>query len=144
MTSPWIDVKEHIDSIGIGNPFFVRSVDCKNVTDKLSTIGFDVAVIQRNSANTERDFFVEISRMMRFPSYFGNNWDAFADCFDESIYSRDRSMAIVWENASDVARTNPRFFVKAVHELLVSTASAGQRTSGDKLQIEVFLSGEWD
>ncbi len=38
------------------------------------------AVIDGRSSRTRAAFFTEAARALRFPDYFGHNWDAFADC----------------------------------------------------------------
>lgn len=39
--------------------------------------------LDAGSILTETDFFAAVARVMRFPDYFGNNWDALDECLGD-------------------------------------------------------------
>jgi RNAse (barnase) inhibitor barstar len=44
----------------------------------------------------------ELARLFDFPSYYGHNWDAFADCIDDVIaHSGGSPVAVVWHHLDD-------------------------------------------
>ena len=53
-----------------------------------------VAYLEGELCETERDFLLQVAKIFRFPSYYGENWNAFDECIcdlewlDLSQYSR--------------------------------------------------------
>ena len=47
---------------------------------------------------TLNDFFREVSSSMRFPYYFGWNWDAFSECITDLDWLKFKSIQIVIDN----------------------------------------------
>lgn len=47
---------------------------------------------------TVDDFFREISSSMRFPFYFGQNWDAFDECITDLEWLKFKSIQIVFDH----------------------------------------------
>jgi hypothetical protein len=45
--------------------------------------GLDVYRIDIGHVHDKRDFLARVAKAMRFPDWFGGNWDAFADCLKD-------------------------------------------------------------
>lgn len=57
-----------------------------------------VSHIRGSLCSTLDDFFREISCSMRFPNYFGWNWDAFDECITDLDWLKFESIQIVIDN----------------------------------------------
>lgn len=58
--------------------------------------------IDGNKVHDKKTLFAEFSDKLQFPSYFGSNWDAFADfLMDMSWLAKNNSYLIIYQN-SDV------------------------------------------
>lgn len=42
-------------------------------------------VIDGRACRTRAELFTELARVLRFPAYFGRNWDALADCLRDVV-----------------------------------------------------------
>lgn len=51
--------------------------------------------IDLSHLHTRDQLFWEFSRIFSFPSYFGNNWDAFFDCMS-SLHPDDTILKNIW------------------------------------------------
>jgi RNAse (barnase) inhibitor barstar len=52
-------------------------------------------VIRGRKCATPADFFNEAAAALQFPPYFGENWDAFADCFRDLGRFGDKAAVVV-------------------------------------------------
>ncbi|GAB1818487.1 barstar family protein [Herbidospora sp. RD11066] len=53
------------------------------------------AVIDARACRTRAALFDETARVLRFPAYFGRNWDAFADSLGDALRAGTTLLAIV-------------------------------------------------
>ena len=72
------------------------------------------------AARDKHKFLSAIAGALRFPDYFGHNWDAFYDCLLE-IEHGGRGTLIVLRSASDFARAEPDEFAAAMGALTDAT-----------------------
>jgi len=70
-------------------------VDSLNVTDKAS-------------------FLRETATVMRFPDYFGENWDAFYDCLSDGSERFGKGLSLVFNDLSCFAGNQPEDFHTAI------------------------------
>ena len=62
-------------------------------------------VVDGRACWTRAAFFEEVARVLRFPGYFGRNWDAFADCLRDTTGAGD--IALVVTHAEDLLADEP-------------------------------------
>ncbi|MGP3966006.1 barstar family protein [Nonomuraea sp. 3N208] len=60
------------------------------------------AVIDGRACRTRAAFFEEVARALRFPDYFGRNWDALTDCLRDT-----GAIALIVEHADELLSTEP-------------------------------------
>ena len=92
-----------------------------------------------DSANVEdkADFLRKTATAMRFPHYFGENWDAFYDCLTDIAEPTEAGMVVVFTDLSRFARGAPAAFQAAI-EIMTDAVSYWER-AGNQLLILVGL-----
>jgi hypothetical protein len=68
---------------------------------------FAVAVLDGNRAGTRAEFFQEIARALRFPNYFGRNWDAVYDCLTDFNWLPAAGYVLVLDGFDHLATNEP-------------------------------------
>jgi len=87
----------------------VQRIESENVTDKAG-------------------FLHATATAMRFPDYFGENWDAFYDCLTDRAESAQRGMVVIFSDLSRFAREAPEAFRMAV-DVMTDAATYWEQTS---------------
>lgn len=69
----------------------------------------DLAVMEGslNNIETDRDLFSVISGSMKFPDYFGGNWDALGDCLIDMDWLPSNGYLLVLRDAKNGWSKNP-------------------------------------
>ena len=78
--------------------------------------GMAVVPVRLAAARDKKAFLNTVAEALRFPDYFGHNWDAFYDCLIE-LKPGDGGTLIVLREASGFARAEPDEFAAAVAAL---------------------------
>jgi RNAse (barnase) inhibitor barstar len=76
--------------------------------------------VVRITAGNARDklaFLKVAAEALQFPSYFGQNWDAFYDCLTDLALRPGERLTIAFDNLSGFARADPDEFAAAVDAL---------------------------
>lgn len=63
---------------------------------------FILKVIEGASCKTLNEFFVEFSRVLEFPSYFGRNWDALDECITDLEWMPGCGYILLVQNADQL------------------------------------------
>jgi Barstar (barnase inhibitor) len=71
---------------------------------------------------TKAGFLEASARALRFPSYFGHNWDAFEESLNDMSWAPAQGYLIVFDRAGQFARTQPADFAVALSILQESVA----------------------
>lgn len=59
----------------------------------------------------DKDQFLDSSaKILRFPDYFGNNWDAFEDCLTDMSWHVSEGYVILYDRFHTLAENSPRDF----------------------------------
>ncbi|GAA2107631.1 barstar family protein [Actinomadura alba] len=94
------------------------------------------AVVDGRACRTRAAFFTEVARVLRFPAYFGRNWDALADCLRDACL-RDACLreagdagkvTLIFERAEELLADEPPeqlATLLAVLAVLADEADAG-------------------
>jgi len=110
---------------------------------------FDVADVQRTVEHadfgfahvdgwlneTKVEFLAAVGKALGFPDYYGQNFDALADCLHD-IGSRQAGVVLLWDGWSTLARADEKAFNIALSVL-------GSRVNADRgVPFSVLLRGE--
>lgn len=82
--------------------------------------GWENRRVVRIAVRNARDklaFLKLTAQALQFPSYFGQNWDAFYDCLTDLAQRAGDSLVIAFDDLSGFARVNPDEFDSAVDAL---------------------------
>jgi len=81
----------------------------------------EVVVLDTRGDHDKQAFLRSCARALHFPDYFGQNWDAFADCLGE--FARGRApVLVVWTGASDLGEPDRGTAIDIMTERFVDGA----------------------
>lgn len=87
------------------------------------TTGPAPAVIDARACRTRAALFDETARVLRFPDYFGRNWDAYADSLGDALRAGTTHLIIV--NAEDLLSAEPPEQYTTLLDILAVAARTG-------------------
>jgi RNAse (barnase) inhibitor barstar len=105
-----------LDSGG-GGVFRIHSPFPPRALEAASQLGAQVAEVALQGARDKNAFLKAIAAALRFPDYFGHNWDAFYECLTDLEQASGTGIVVVLRQASGFARTEPDEFAAAVDAL---------------------------
>lgn len=60
----------------------------------------NIVHIDGRNLRNKAEFLTTVSKALNFPDYFGNNWDAFAECLDDLYWQNN--IALIIEHANEL------------------------------------------
>ena len=140
----WIDISKVITWVGQPNIYLVDQDSGKDLYGALSSLGFKIFNIEGTSINSEENFFSEISKVLKFPDYFGKNWDAFHDCFGDFVSIEKGPVALIWRDATSTLKNSLKTFLKIAYEVLsgIADVRSYQDVDIEPVQVELFILGK--
>ncbi len=66
--------------------------------------------IEGQDVRDKDQFLQQTALVLRFPEYFGNNWDAFADCLTDMSWHETGGFVILYDHFDSLAEGSPREF----------------------------------
>ena len=76
-----------------------------------------VVPVRLPAARDKNGFLKAMAKALRFPDYFGHNWDAFYDCLLDLKHDEGAGTLLLLRDASGFARAEPEEFAAAVDTL---------------------------
>jgi RNAse (barnase) inhibitor barstar len=140
----WINISKAIPWIGFPNIYLIDQDLEKELSGALSSLGFKIFNIEGASINSEENFFLEVARVFKFPDYFGKNWDAFHDCFEDFVFTEKDPLALILTNGDSAIKNSLKTFMKITYELLSTAIELGSYQDDDiePVQVELFILGK--
>lgn len=99
-----------------------------------------VAVLDGKVSGSREGFFAEIARAMRFPDYFGRNWDAVYDCLTDPGLFPDTGVVLVVDGFERFANAEPEQW--EIARKVFEDACAFWRPLGRPFYVLLFGAGE--
>lgn len=81
------------------------------------------AVVDGRACRTRAAFFEEVARVLRFPDYFGRNWDALTDSLRDTTRTGD--VTLIVEHAEELLGAEPLEQLAALLSVLGDAAGTG-------------------
>lgn len=102
---------------GRGGVFRCHARVPENALDAAMQLGLRVEKIGLQGARDKDAFLNAFAKALRFPDYFGHNWDAFYDCLTDLEHEKGEGILVVLREASGFARAEQEEFAAAVDSL---------------------------
>jgi RNAse (barnase) inhibitor barstar len=90
------------------------------------SLGMSAVRIDLAGCCDKESFLERTAEALEFPSWFGNNWDAFYDCLSDLGGRSDHGHLLVYANADDMRRDAPEALDTAI-AILGDAAAAWER-----------------
>lgn len=72
----------------------------------------------KSKINTEEELLAEYSDKLKFPDYFGFNWDALWDCLCDLSWIECESIVLIHEDIPQLSLKEQRIYLKILNDLL--------------------------
>jgi RNAse (barnase) inhibitor barstar len=90
------------------------AVQAEQVETLARTRGFACFLLDGRSIRTKEDFLAHVATALRFPDYFGHNWDALADCLKDMAWVDATGYVVLFDAFDSFADAAPEQFATAV------------------------------
>lgn len=85
----------------------VTDVDRTDLAAACQAEGIQFFYLDGNQITSKSEFLHRVAPVMRFPEYFGYNWDALEDCLTELDGGSEAGYLLLYSRADRFAMTNP-------------------------------------
>lgn len=102
---------------GKGGVFRCHTGVSEKALDAAAHAGLRVEKIGLQGARDKNAFLKTVAKSLRFPDYFGHNWDAFYDCLIDLEHEKGEGILVLLREASGFARAEQEEFAAAVDSL---------------------------
>ena len=116
------------------------AADPNEIEQAAKAAGLIVVRIDLHRVAGKAGFLGRAARALKFPEWFGKNWDALNDCLTDLSWLKGKGWVIIFENSKGFAERNPQLFQKAVE--VFQAASDYWRRAGKPFW--VFFHGPCD
>ena len=113
-------------------------IDGAEITAAAKTVGFHIFKIDLGNARGKDGILDRVAKSLRFPGYFGQNWDALADCLSDLAWLDGAGWVLILVHCDVFARNHEDSFNTAVEVLNAAAASWRER----KKPFWVFVQGK--
>jgi RNAse (barnase) inhibitor barstar len=119
----------------------VRNENVDQVRDVLIENGYQIIKVNGEKIHDNATFFKVLAQSLNFPTYFGNNWDAWDECLrDLADALSDEKTAIIWDEALRSLERDPQ---SCIHGICSFAEIATWLKNKKRKTLEVFLLGNW-
>lgn len=84
-----------------------RKQTVEKVIEALSGQGIQVFYLDGREIYNKETFLEKVAKTMKFPSYFGANWDAFEECITDLTWCPAKEYALIYERPDIFAQADP-------------------------------------
>lgn len=143
----WLSIRKEFPGLR-GYLIHTLSIASDVLEMALSKRGFTIYVVDGSRISDERTFFSEVARALRFPDYFGHNWDAWSESLGDLSGQIPGRVGIIWRDADKTFSADPQTFLQAASDLYCFASTAQLRPTlhpeegNEPRQVEIFFLGE--
>jgi len=88
--------------------------DSRALARAAASAGLMVVYADIGHAHDKEDFLVDLSKAMRFPEWFGGNWDALADCLKDLSWLQAKGWVVILEKSKHFSGGHGHEFKEAM------------------------------
>src|ERR1051326_5511059 len=99
---------------------FVEGKELFQTKEDLAKDGFSILEVQGDVIETSEQLFIALAKEMKFPDYFGNNWDALEECLRDMSWLPSKGYLLFFYNAEHFWKNSNRVAGKFVESWLFS------------------------
>lgn len=141
----WISLRDTFRELRFARIFCVDAESTPTLIGKLQDLHFTLCDIDGATVANDKDLLRQLGRLLEFPDYYGENWDAFDECFGDLDASARQRIALLWTNATTTATRNLYTFSSCIVTLQnLVEACRVEVSRGHPPQVELFLLGSGD
>ena len=96
---------------------FQTAIDTDEIVAAAKTAGLDVFKLDLGGARGKRGLLDRLAMTLRFPAYFGKNWDALNDCLTDLQWLSGKGLVVIVTNADNFAEKHDEIFHTAIDVL---------------------------
>ncbi|GAA1737356.1 barstar family protein [Aeromicrobium alkaliterrae] len=133
----------------LGGPLYrVRDSAWPVVHEFLKRHDYRLIVIDGTAMKSSEAAHEVLQKAFGFPDWYGRNWDAFSDCFEDFAGENvGKRVAIVWRDIETAGRVDPATTAEVGWGLLDCAFRSSERSGrgdGDSIVVDVFAIGGGD
>ena len=117
------------------------AADPNDIGQLAKVVGLVVVRIDLARLASKTGLFGSAARALRFPKWFGKNWDALNDCLTDLSWIPANGWVIIFENAKSFAERKPQLFENAVE--VFQAASDYWRRAGKPFWVLFHGPSDW-
>src|SRR3989442_13615190 len=87
-----------LNDVGRAGVFHLAG-DSRALAGAAASAGLMVVYADIGHAHDKEDFLVQLSEAMRFPEWFGGNWDVLADCLKDLSWLQAKGWVVILEKS---------------------------------------------
>ena len=107
---------------------FHLTADVRGIAEAAEAAGLAVIRIDIGHAHDKKDFLNDVSKAMKFPDWFGGNWDALADCLKDLSWLQAKGWVVILEKSKHFCAGHRHEFEEAMD--VMAEAAANWRGRG--------------
>ncbi|BAZ15495.1 barnase inhibitor [Calothrix sp. NIES-4071] len=112
-----------------------RKQAVEKVCEALSERGIQVFYLDGREISNKETFLAKAAEVMKFPLYFGMNWDAFEECITDLTWSPAEQSVLIYERPDIFAQADPNNWQTALDIL----HAAEEYWQARNIPLSVFL-----
>ncbi|WP_329405951.1 barstar family protein [Streptomyces sp. NBC_00704] len=131
-------------SLNIGQrPFLIKEEEYRRIRGEFGGAGVDLLEVDATNVVTEHKFLVLLGKIYKFPEYYGENWDAFLDCYADVVEADETPLILAIFGLSNFCESNFREFLRSLYELESITESISLFRSVIPRRVINVYPGNW-
>ena len=115
--------------------------DPHEIEQAAAAAGLTVIRIDLKGLASKAGLLGRVARALKFPDWFGKNWDALNDCLTDLSWLHGRGWVIIFENSKHLAARKPQVFHSAVE--VFQSANDYWRQAGKPFWVLLHGPSDW-
>ncbi|CCK29321.1 hypothetical protein BN159_4942 [Streptomyces davaonensis JCM 4913] len=124
-------------------PYLISNDEYLRIQNEFRDSGVAFLEVDAGNVVTEDDFLIMLGKVYKFPEYYGENWDAFLDCFADVVEADDAPLVLAIHGLPNFCASDFRAFLRSLYELESITESISLFRSVIPRKVVNLYPGNW-